>query len=375
VPHIRLNLDAKGLATVEVTGLPEDDLSRLERAAPGRDEWIALLRIEVAAGEERSLDRPAVLGAYAVSNGTLRFTPQFPFDPGQRYDVVLNPAVLPPAQQREAQPQLRPIRTTVRVPAPERAPTTRVVEVYPTSAELPENQLRMYVAFSAPMGLASGSAHVRLLDERAVAVADPFLPLDVDLWNEDRTRYTLLFDPGRVKRGILPNEEMGRSLIAGRTYTLVVDAEWRDAAGLPLVAAFRREFRAAAPQEHAIDPGEWHLEVPLDGTRDPLRVSFPRPLDFGLLHRAIRVSSEKGDAVEGAIDVQGAETRWIFTPRDPWQPGHYRLVAASTLEDVAGNRIGRPFEVEAFNRGPSVQKATGAALPFRIQPARSPSQP
>ncbi len=32
----------------------------------------------------------------------------------------------------------------------------------------------------------------------------------MDLWNEDRTRFTVLYDPGRVKRGILPNEEMGR---------------------------------------------------------------------------------------------------------------------------------------------------------------------
>jgi hypothetical protein len=131
----------------------------------------------------------------------------------------------------------------------------------------------------------------------------------------------------------------------------------------------------APPEERAIEPAEWRLEVPPDGTREPLRVSFPRPLDYGLLHRALRVVSGQGDPLEGTVDVQRAETRWLFTPRDPWRPGDYRLLAASTLEDVAGNRIGRPFEVEAFGSGAGARKATSAALPFRIQPARSPTQP
>jgi hypothetical protein len=220
------------------------------------------------------------------------------------------------------------------------------------------------------MGLRGGAEHVRLVDENGRAVADPFLPLEVDLWNEDRTRYTLLFDPGRVKRGILPNEEMGRSLIAGRKYTLVVEASWRDAAGQPLAASFRREFRVGPPEERAIDPAQWRLEVPLDGTRNPLIVSFPKPLDYGLLQRALRVSHGHGERLDGDIQLQGGETRWLFTPRAPWQPGEYRLLAASILEDVAGNRIGRPFEVDALANGRGAQQATSATVPFQIPRAR-----
>ena len=78
----------------------------------------------------------------------------------------------------------------VEVPALDREPSTRVAAVYPTGPEVPENHLRLYIVFSAPMGLGSGNAHVRLLDERGDPVADAFLPLDVDLWNADRTRYT-----------------------------------------------------------------------------------------------------------------------------------------------------------------------------------------
>lgn len=371
-PRIELTFEPSGNSAIDVIGLPAGDLSRLERGRLSREEWTALLRVVVASGVESDADsaseRPAVLGVYSINAGVLRFAPQFPFDYGQRYDVIYDTSHLPPINNGGPLPwQVRRIETTVQVPARESRPPTRIVEVYPTAAELPENQLRLYIAFSAPMGLASGAEHVRLLGENGREVDDPFLPLEVNLWNEDRTRYTVLFDPGRVKRGILPNEEMGRSLVAGRRYTLVVDATWQDDNGQPLAAPFRREFRVGPPEERALDPAEWRLEAPLEGTRNPLAVSFPKPLDYGLLHRALGVSRGNGERVEGVIRLERAETRWLFTPHSPWQPGEYRLVAASILEDVAGNRIGRPFEVNGLPGEPGAQQAMPAAVPFRIE--------
>ena len=212
--------------------------------------------------------------------------------------------------------------------------------------------------------------HVRLLDEDGRPVADPFLPLDVDLWNADRMRYTVLYDPGRVKRGIRPNAELGRPLSVDRRYTLVIDADWRDAAGQPLVAPFRREFRVGPARERALDPAAWRLDLPAGGTRDPLAVRFPLPLDYGLLQRALRVATGGGRPLAGEIRVEQGETRWTFTPRAPWRPGEYQLVAAATLEDVAGNRIGRPFEVDAVEAQGS-GRARGAVVPFRIGRANS----
>ena len=368
-PRIELNLRSSG-GTVDVVGLPADDLSRLEQGTLAREEWTALLRVAVAREAGAAIDRPAVLGTYAIADGTLRFTPRFPFDPGQRYDVVLDPSRLPATNGVPPAPwRLRPLEASITVPAPEGHPTTRVAGVFPSGDEVPENQLRLYISFSAPMGLASGSGHVRLLDQTGRPVNDPFLPLDVDLWNEDRTRYTVLFDPGRVKRGILPNEQMGRALIVGQKYTILVDETWRDANGQPLVAAFRREFRVGPAEERAIDPATWRLGAPLASTREPLLVSFPGPLDYGLLQRALTVSTVRGERVAGDIRLEAGETRWLFTPRTPWQAGEYRLLAASILEDVSGNRIGRPFEVgDAGSENANVDP-TPAALPFRVRSA------
>jgi hypothetical protein len=72
-----------------------------------------------------------------------------------------------------------------------------------------------------------------------------------------------------------------------------------------------------------------------------------------------------GQTIEGAVEVRDSETRWTFTPRVPWQPGRYELVALPVLEDPSGNRIGRAFEV----RG-SADDAGDASVPaivgFRV---------
>jgi hypothetical protein len=347
--------------------LPGDDLSWLQHHGLTPDEWTALLRVAVASDADGSGDRPAMLGTYSVSDGAIRFASRFPFDPGRQYVVVLDPARLPPPTGLRPQAwRSHRIEATIGLPAPKRHPATRIVQVYQTAREVPENQLRLYVYFSAPMGRHGGLDHVRLLDEAGRATDDPFLPLDVDLWNADRTRYTLLFDPGRVKRGVLPNEQMGRSLIKGRTYTLAVDEGWLDAEGQPLAAPFRREFVVGPPDERPIEPLTWRLDPPLEGSDDPLRVSFSKPLDYALLQRALSVWTTRGDRVEGDIRTEAAETRWLFTPRARWRAGEYSLVASSILEDVAGNRIGHPFEVDSLASSKGGNQATSVTVPFRL---------
>jgi hypothetical protein len=216
------------------------------------------------------------------------------------------------------------------------------------------------------MSFENGLDHIHLLDEAGHATKDPFLLLDVNLWNADRTRYTVLFDPGRIKRGVLPNEQMGRPLVRGRKYTFVVDESWHDGEGQPLAAPFRREYQVGPADERPLEPATWRLDVPASGTRDPLTVSFPIPLDYALLLRTLSIWRDRGDRLEGDIRIDGSETRWVFTPREPWRAGAYRLMAASILEDVAGNRIGKAFEVDAVNGAPGATEAQSATLPFRV---------
>ena len=233
-------------------------------------------------------------------------------------------------------------------PAAATEPSTVVARVYPSGDTVPANMLRMYIEFSAPMGRPSGVEFIHLLDHDGREIPGAVLPLDYEFWTPDHTRFTVFFDPGRVKKGILPNQQMGRPLEAGRTVTLVVDAAWRDAHGLPLKQGYRRQFRVVPPDEQPLDTAAWRIQAPAPGSRAPVAATFPKALDRGLLLRALSVTRD-GKAVEGDVTIDQGETRWTLTPREPWRAGAYQLVALDILEDVAGNQIGRAFEVDNFD--------------------------
>jgi hypothetical protein len=65
------------------------------------------------------------------------------------------------------------------------------------------------------------------------------------------TRLTLFIDPGRIKRGVLPLEEVGPSLEAGKSYTLVIDREWIDGSGNPLQESFEKTFKVGPPDRRS----------------------------------------------------------------------------------------------------------------------------
>jgi len=226
--------------------------------------------------------------------------------------------------------------------------TTRVEHVYPSAGELPENQLKLYVFFSAPMRRGEAWQRVHLLDSDGKPVELAFLEIDQELWDRDHTRLTILFDPGRIKCGLLPLAESGKILEAGKRYTLAVDRDWQDGRGAPLVQAYRKEFVAVPSRREPVDPGRWRIVAPHTGTVEPLKIAFPEPLDYALLQRLIQVIGPDGP-LAGRISVLEQETEWRFTPREPWLEGKYTVAVQKALEDLAGNRVGRPFDVDMFD--------------------------
>ena len=356
-PEIVLRHSSGQPAYVEVAGLSSAQLRAVKAASFTDVEWSSLFRVAVGGSEQ------GMLGTYAVTGDALRFTPQFSLDPGRDYVARFDPSHLPGAGG--AAP---PIVVTVSVPAKHVVPSTTVARVYPSGDAVPENLLRMYVEFSGPMSRPSGIPHMKLLGSDGREIEGAFLPLDYEFWDPAHTRFTAFLDPGRVKSGILPNKQMGRALDAGRTVTLVISREWRDEHGLPLKDEYRRVFQVAAPAKKPLDTAAWQIEPPAAGTRNALVVQFPAPLDHGLLMRALGVT--RGEtALAGDVRVEEAETRWVFTPREPWHPGPHQMLALDTLEDPAGNQIGRAFEVDNFetvDKSPNPQRIM---IPFTVRPA------
>jgi hypothetical protein len=324
---------------VEVVGLDYESLRRLDRLARAADRWSEILSIRLDRGKDEPEARP-IVGRYEVAGKVLRFTPRYPPIAGKKYVARFRPDRIP-----EATTQRGPIESTFTAPAAPAGPSTTVVAVYPTASTLPENQLKLYLHFSGSMSRGEAYRRVRLLDSAGRQVALPFLEIGEELWDPDQTRLTLLFDPGRIKRGLKPREEEGPILEDGKSYTLVVDPTWHDASGRPLGSAYEKAFRVGPPDEIQPDPARWTFDIPARGTREPLVVRFPEPLDQAMLLRAIGVTA--GDRpVGGRIEVGQGERSWRFIPETPWDTAPIALRVDPELEDLAGNSVARPFEVD-----------------------------
>src|SRR5262249_53983657 len=182
-------------------------------------QWQRLLSVYAEQPElGTNVDLPRMLGTYRLKGETLRFEPQFSAVPGVRYRAVVDPNQLPGARGTAD-------KLTAVWELPRQAPsaTTVVSHVYPSASMLPENLLKFYLHFSAPMSGGHVYDYIHLRDENGKDVELPFLELDEELWNPAMTRLTLFIDPGRIKRGVRPLEEIGPALQEGKHYTLVIN--------------------------------------------------------------------------------------------------------------------------------------------------------
>src|SRR6201999_148754 len=135
-------------------------------------------------------------------------------------------------------------------------PTARVLNVYPSGDVLPSNQLRLYIYFSAPMSRGEAAQYIHVLDDKGkdlVGSRGIFLPGE-ELWDPAFQRLTMTFDPGRIKRGLTSNQTIGPPITEGRHYRLVIDREWPDARGVPIIEGFTKNFTGGPAERIPPDP-------------------------------------------------------------------------------------------------------------------------
>lgn len=267
-----------------------------------------------------------VAGRYSVENDVLSFTPAFGFSAGEDYVV------------RIAQPQGTKLIPFSFAPDIATVPAA-VTEIYPSGAFLPENTLRFYVHFAVPMRPGVAFDHIRLRDAEGNIDDAAFMRFKQELWNEDRTRLTVLMDPGRIKRKVATNIELGPALLAGREYTLSVDAGWASADGRSVLPAFEKRFTVIEPLRDLPDVALWEVSTPCIGTKDPLKIAFDRPFDRHLLSTTMRVTDRDDAVIEGAVEITNSERQWTFIPDDAWHNNGAQVVVTAELEDVAANNF------------------------------------
>lgn len=287
-----------------------------------------------------------MLGRLETREGGLVFHPRFPLVAGLPYRVRVNDT-----------------EVTITIPKSAAATATHVAQVYPTAGELPANQLKFYVDFSAPMSVGDVYRHIHLLDEAGQEVPRAFLQTAHELWDARRRRFTLILDPGRIKRGLRANVESGAPLREGARYRLAIDSAWPDGDENPLRAPFAKEFSVIAADRTMPDARRWRVHAPI--ANEPLRVAFDEPLDRALLEEMLIVRDERGADVDGAIEIAAGEREWIFRPRQPWAAGAYAVHVDPRIEDRAGNNLRRLFDEDVQTAGGGA--AAPVVLAFRVR--------
>lgn len=230
----------------------------------------------------------------------------------------------------------------------------QVSAVYPTADVLPENLLRFYIYFERPMRTENTLSYIYLTDEQGVKQEGVFLDNKFNLWSPDRRRLTLLFDPGRVKTGLVAHKTYGRALTTGEHYQLVIDAAGIN--GLGCSSYYAKRFLVEKADYNKPIIADWVMSQPKAATKEPLTVKFKAPIDHTSLAYRLRVKDSKNQYVAGAIDLGANEKQWIFIPNQDWQENEqYHLVVDPVLEDIAGNRISGLFDQPSLREESKVQ--------------------
>ncbi|WP_462253234.1 hypothetical protein [Ferruginibacter sp.] len=219
----------------------------------------------------------------------------------------------------------------------------KILEVYPTTDSIPVNILRFYIQFSAPMQEMNILNHIKLSNEEGKNITGIFFENQYELWNEERTKVTLIVDPGRVKSGLLANNKMGRAFDAGKKYSLTIDSLLPDFNDLKLSNKFTKKFVAVQEDSFPPDTRIWKLCLPKSNTRAAILIDFNDKIDHISAYTLIKVFQDKKE-IQGKILLTNKEQKWTFKPDKNWKKGRYKIFINPYLEDIAANSVNQVFD-------------------------------
>ena len=330
-------------ANIEVGPLPALTLSKLKTANLSFNQFVEFFIVYVSTPDS---DPVPMLGTYSISNQSIIFTPRFPLMAKVSYAAQFDRERFAKRYSSDVAGGERFLKLQFSVQATQNDLAAKITHIYPSANVLPANQLKIYIHFSTPMSFGDAYDHIHLLDENGNTVPRPFFVFDQELWDKTHERFTLLFDPGRIKREIRSNLDLGAPLIAGKKYKLVIDKAWRDGSGNPLDSDVVKEFTVAEAQRSPLDSRNWKIDAPEAGTVEPVKLKFDRPMDHALLQLMIMIFDSNGKPIEGRIEILEDETQWNFRPAAQWKSDQYLIKINSLLEDLAGNNLKNTFDVD-----------------------------
>jgi hypothetical protein len=171
-----------------------------------------------------------------------------------------------------------------------------------------------------------------------------FFDNNYEIWNAERTKLTLILDPGRVKTDLKANEQLGRVFQQGTAYSLSIDSLFNTMSGKHLATRFIKQFIAVKEDTIAPAMSDWKIINPIANTLLPVMVYFRESIDHISALSYLIITDSNGKKIKGNISLKRNETVWEFTPALPWKKGDYRLIINDRLEDIAANNLNGSFD-------------------------------
>ncbi|MES2794888.1 MAG: hypothetical protein V4683_02925 [Bacteroidota bacterium] len=281
------------------------------------------LKIVLQSGSNQS-----ILGDFISDNTSIIFEPLIPLTSGLNYNILEDDKLI----------------GKITVPFDDQEPAPELISVFPQKDTLPENTLKFYLQFSKPMRTGQSLQYISLLGKKNDTLHNVFLNLQPELWDTTNTVLTLWLDPGRIKRDLVLNKQMGNPLKINEKYQLVVSEKWKDSRGLKLSKGYSKMFFVEKRDDEVPDISQWQLHLPMVGTFKPLTIDTRQALDHYLLQESIAIVDKSGKPVKGKIIVSAHDQQWSFTPSEVWKSQNYKLQVNARLEDLSGNNLNRVFD-------------------------------
>lgn len=346
---------------VWVKNLDKEVLHAFNRYNSSQQDWREVFPVMLTTAPDRAME-----GVYEVYETAVSFTPRFPFSKGAEYSATFqtNALTLNYNEIYLAKSDAQKLTFTF-FGSVEQQPDPVVVAVFPSANLLPENQLKFHIRFSSSMTTGEIYNRVRLVNSKGKIVEKAFLVLDQELWDNEMKVATILLDPGRIKRGLRPNMEMGTALKRNEKYTLQIEAGWKDVNGNVTKQRFQKVFECTAPDRLPPDHKSWDILSPASSI-SPLLIELREPMDFVMLSESFIVLDGLGHKVNGKFELQQNESTVAFTPDVEWKDGDYTLYINPLLEDLAGNNLNRLFDEDISERT-SREERTVVSRPFHVR--------
>ncbi|MEB3346499.1 Ig-like domain-containing protein [Aquimarina gracilis] len=270
-----------------------------------------------------------ILGSIISKKESSRFTPLIPFTFNQKYTVVYNGVV----DYFEINP-------------PKDYERLSIEAIYPSSRKLPSNVLKWYIRFSKSIDQTNPYDHIHFLTASGDTIRKAILNLENALISEDRKLLTVWIDPGRQKRGLIPNQQLGAVFEEGKEYSLVITQEFKDKEGIPLKQNQIHQFIITTSDRKQPNVNSWKIRSPEVGTISELKIDFKEQMDYGSMLNRITLLNPDKKKVTGDLKLIKNESTLVLKPHKPWIKGEYEIVIDSRIEDLAGNNLNRLFDTK-----------------------------